>query len=33
MQKEVGGLIDAAYYFDGPECFICNEEGQLNGME
>lgn len=32
MQKAVRGCIEAAYYFEGTECVICNDEGKINGM-
>ena len=33
MQTVVGGLIEAVYMPDAPECaLICNEEGKLNGL-
>ena len=32
MQKAVRGCIEAAYYFEGAECVICNDEGKINGM-
>ncbi len=32
MQKAVGGLIEAYCPFEEEICFICNEEGKINGM-
>lgn len=32
MQKAVGGLIEAYCPFEEEVCFICNEEGKINGM-
>lgn len=32
-QREVGGLIAAAYPFDDPVAVVCNDEGKINGME
>lgn len=29
LQKEVGGLIQGIYPFDGPYSLICNDEGKL----
>lgn len=32
MQKIVGGDIEAFYPFEEQVCFICNDEGKINGM-
>jgi len=33
MQKEVDGMIAAAYPFEDPVAIVCNDEGKINGME
>lgn len=32
-QNLVGGLIEAAYYFEDEVAVICNEEGKINGSQ
>lgn len=32
MQAIVGGLIEAAYYFDEEVALVCNEEGKVTGL-
>lgn len=32
MQAQVGGLIEAAYYFDEDVALVCNEEGKVTGL-
>ena len=32
MQRIVGGMIEAYYPFEEQVCFVCNDEGKINGM-